>query len=107
MWAIVRPHYNAIIKRGLINEGTTPLDFYFKIKEEVKELHDEVVKLPRHYNFSMIIESAEKIGYETTDIIHVCFNFIYNYYTVEEIADLFIKNIKKQKQRAKTKKNKT
>lgn len=101
MWAIVHPHYKAIIKRGLINKSTNPLDFYFKIKDEVKELHDEVIKLPSHVNYELVIDLAEKIGYETTDIIHTSLNFLYDYYTVNEIVDLFIKNFKTQLERAK------
>ena len=64
---LIESNYQSILKRGLINENTTSLDFIMKLEEEVQEFIE-----------------AEKFGLENeneelADIILVCFNIAKHY----------------------------
>lgn len=92
IWAIIRPHYKAIVKRGLIKSNTCRFEFYDKSKEELDEIYRECFKI------------KSNLDYEITDLIFVLFNWFYHKnYNI----DLFIDNLKTQKERAKNKTNRT
>ena len=64
---LIESNYKSILKRGLINESTSSLDFIMKLEEEVQEFID-----------------AEKFGLENereelADIILVCLNYARHY----------------------------
>ena len=64
---LIESNYQSILKRGLIIENTTSLDFIMKLEEEVQEFIE-----------------AEKFGLENeneelADIILVCFNIAKHY----------------------------
>ena len=72
---LIESNYQSILKRGLINENTTSLDFIMKLEEEVQEFIE-----------------AEKFGLENeneelADIILVCFN-IAKHYDIDIEKDL-------------------
>jgi NTP pyrophosphatase (non-canonical NTP hydrolase) len=94
IWAVIRPHYNAIVKRGLINKYTTSLDFLIKMAEEKDELSTEIVRYD--------IGKLNRIGQESIDLIMVVFNYLI--FTKTDVAKELIKNIKTQQKRANDKK---
>lgn len=85
MWAIIRPHYKQIVKRGLIDITTTNFEFHDKAKEELQEAYRECFQI------------HDRLGYEITDLIYVCFNWFYH---KRYDINLFIKNTKLQEKRA-------
>ena len=83
-------HYQAIVKRGLITEKTTVLDFIDKFDEETKEFKKELGLAlyfePNHYK------------QEAIDCICVLTNMLQHYGV--DIESELIKNIEIQEKRA-------
>jgi NTP pyrophosphatase (non-canonical NTP hydrolase) len=63
MKELFKRHYEAIKKRGLINQDTTYHDFFEKITEEMQELSEAVYK-----------EDLSSINQEAIDLMMVCVN---------------------------------
>jgi len=61
---IIERSYQATVKRGLINDKTSKIDFLEKIKEEYYELRTSMYS----YKYEYFDES------ELADIVLVCFN---------------------------------
>ena len=72
-------NYKSIVKRGLINESTSLLDFTDKLQEEIQEF--------------LNYEDEENFKEELSDIILVCFN-IATHYNINIEKEL-VKKIKK------------
>jgi len=76
--ALFKRHYNAIVKRGLIDKNTTTNEFHDKLHEELDELND-------------VWTCKEEFVKEATDCIHVLVNML-----IHEGVDIekeLIKNI--------------
>lgn len=67
MKKLIEANYKSIVKRGLINEDTSAMDFLLKIKEEVDEFKYEIY----HFNDNGTSNENEELA----DIILTCLNF--------------------------------
>jgi phosphoribosyl-ATP pyrophosphohydrolase len=95
MKRLFEQHYEAIVKRGLITDKTTAYDFLDKIHEEYTEF---VIELEESINFK-----PNNYKQEAIDLICSTMNMLIHFGV--DIEQELIKNIKKQKERARNKKN--
>jgi len=71
MKKLIEENYKSIVKRGLINEDTSAMDFLLKIREEVDEFEYEIY----HFNNNGTSNENEELA----DIILTCLNFARHY----------------------------
>ncbi len=102
MIKLLKRHYNAIVKRGLINEKTHFYEFLLKISEEFEEVLSESNKyliLP-FYNPP---ELSDDLKQELIDLISACNNLLIHFNV--DIEQELLKNIETQEKRANEKNN--
>ena len=58
-------NYKAVVDRGLIKPNTIDVDFYYKLKEELGEVSDAMLKF-----------DDDNINEEVTDCLVVCSNWL-------------------------------
>lgn len=96
MIKLLKRHYNAIVKRGLIKEETTLLDFVAKSEEEVLEYSIECYH--EYYN-----NAGKNWKQEAIDLICSVTNALIHHNV--DIEKELLKNIETQEKRANEKNN--
>ena len=86
---ILNQHYQAIVKRGLINKDTTINDFLIKFIEERHEMTVELSRLRCNYENNFKHEVIDTIATLTNMLIHMGY----------DVEELFKENIEHQKNR--------
>jgi NTP pyrophosphatase (non-canonical NTP hydrolase) len=96
MKKLLERHYEAIVKRGLINKTTSLLDFKIKINEEHRELIKAIYNdNDLNYTFNILSDDTKQ---EAIDIIMVIVNMLQHFNV--DIEKELIKNIEIQEKRA-------
>lgn len=70
MKQLIEDNYKSTIKRGLITKKTSHVDFIHKLKEETKELENEVFVSDKN---------KQKAAFEMADVILVVLNYARHY----------------------------
>lgn len=95
MHELFQRNYNAIVARNLITDKTTIDDFYFKAKEELKEVSQAIV-----------LQDKENEIEEWADLLNVCASaLIFQGVNLEEILTKIAEKNEKRKKIARFRSN--